>query len=147
MSKIIEASEIVNLLPHRYPLLLVDRVLDYEENKSIEAIKNITFNEPQFTGHFPNKPIMPGVLIIEALAQTSAILVSKSNIEDPTDKLVYFMSIEKSKFRKPVLPGDTLILKTEVVQNRGAVWRFEGRAYVADTLVAESSFSAMIVDK
>jgi 3-hydroxyacyl-[acyl-carrier-protein] dehydratase len=147
MAKIIEASEILKLIPHRYPIMLVDRVVDYEENKFAEGIKNVTFNEPQFNGHFPGAPIMPGVLIVEALAQTSAILVSKSQIENPEDKLVFFMSIDKAKFRKPVIPGDTLTLRVDVVQNRGNVWRFDGKGLVDGKVVAESSFSAMIIDK
>jgi 3-hydroxyacyl-[acyl-carrier-protein] dehydratase len=147
MTKTIEAGEILQLIPHRYPIMLVDRVVDYEENKYAEGIKNVTFNEPQFNGHFPNHPIMPGVLIVEALAQTSAILVSKSQVDNPEDKLVFFMSIEKAKFRKPVIPGDTLTLRVDVVQNRGSVWKFDGKGLVNGKVVAESSFSAMIVDK
>ncbi|MBT4989097.1 MAG: 3-hydroxyacyl-ACP dehydratase FabZ [Rickettsiales bacterium] len=147
MSKTIEAAEIIKLIPHRYPIMLVDRVIDYKVNEYAEGIKNVTYNEPQFNGHFPGYPIMPGVLIIEALAQTSAILVSKSSIDNPEEKLVFFMSIDKAKFRKPVIPGDTLRLRVDVVQTRGSVWRFEGKAYVQDKLVAESSFAAMISDK
>ncbi|MBL6785189.1 MAG: 3-hydroxyacyl-ACP dehydratase FabZ [Rickettsiales bacterium] len=147
MSNTIEASEILKLIPHRYPIMLVDRIIDYKNNEYAEGIKNITFNEPQFNGHFPDAPIMPGVLIVEALAQTSAILVSKSNLENPEEKLVYFMSIDKAKFRKPVIPGDTVVLRVDVVQNRGAVWRFDGKALVNGKVVAESSFSAMITDK
>jgi 3-hydroxyacyl-[acyl-carrier-protein] dehydratase len=147
MTKTIEASEILRLIPHRYPIMLVDRVVDYEENKYAEGIKNVTFNEPHFTGHFPDHPIMPGVLIVEALAQTSAILVSKSQVDNPEDKLVFFMSIEKAKFRKPVVPGDTLTLRVDVVQNRGSVWKFDGKGFVNGKVVAESSFSAMIADK
>ena len=147
MTKTIESSEILRLIPHRYPIMLVDRVVDYEENKYAEGIKNVTFNEPHFTGHFPDNPIMPGVLIVEALAQTSAILVSKSQVDNPEDKLVFFMSIEKAKFRKPVIPGDTLTLRVDVVQNRGSVWKFDGKGLVNGKVVAESSFSAMIADK
>jgi len=147
MSKTIEAAEIIKLIPHRYPIMLVDRVIDYKVNEYAEGIKNVTYNEPQFNGHFPGYPIMPGVLIIEALAQTSAILVSKSSIDNPEEKLVFFMSIDKAKFRKPVIPGDTLRLRVDVVQTRGSVWRFEGKAYVQEKLVAERSFAAMISDK
>ncbi|MBT4879095.1 MAG: 3-hydroxyacyl-ACP dehydratase FabZ [Alphaproteobacteria bacterium] len=146
MTKEILLEEILTLIPHRYPLLLVDRVVDYTENKSATGVKNVTFNEPHFTGHFPDKPIMPGVLIVEALAQTSAIMVSKSN-SDKGDKLVYFMSIDNVKFRKPVVPGDQLILKVETIQNRGQVWKFKGEAFVNEKIVAEASFAAMIVDK
>ncbi len=110
MTKEILLEEILTLIPHRYPLLLVDRVTDYVANKSATGIKNVSFNEPHFNGHFPDKPIMPGVLIVEALAQTSAIMVAKSNAGN-NDKLVYFMSIDNVKFRTPVVPGDQLILK------------------------------------
>lgn len=143
----INIEKIINMIPHRYPLLLVDKVVDFEKDKYAEGIKNVTFNEPHFQGHFPGKPIMPGVLIIEAMAQTSALLVVESQIDSPEEKLVYFMSIEKTKFRKPVVPGDTLHLKVSTIQSRGAVWKFEGKAYVEDNLVAEAVFSAMIIDK
>jgi 3-hydroxyacyl-[acyl-carrier-protein] dehydratase len=145
----INIEEIIKMIPHRYPLLLVDRVVDYEANESAVGLKNVTMNEPHFLGHFPDKPIMPGVLIIEALAQTSAILVVKSLgvVEGVHDKLVYFMSIEKAKFRKPVTPGDSLYLHVKKIQNRGSVWKFEGLAKVNDQIVAEACFSAMIVDK
>jgi 3-hydroxyacyl-[acyl-carrier-protein] dehydratase len=138
-------EEILDLIPHRYPILLVDRVIDYQKNKTATALKNVTFNEPHFNGHFPNKPIMPGVLIVEALAQTAAILVSKS-INDNKNKLVYFMSIDAVKFRKPVVPGDSLYLKVEALQNRGAVWKFKGKAMVNDKIVTEANFAAMIAD-
>jgi len=134
------------MLPHRYPLLLVDKVLEYELNKSIIGIKNVTFNEPHFTGHFPNKPIMPGVLIIEAMAQLSAILVAKS-ISSCKEKDVYFMSIDGAKFRKVIQPGDTMYLYAELQQNRGSVWKFSARAEVNKELVAESTFTAMVKDR
>ncbi len=145
MAKEILHEEILKLIPHRYPILLVDKILDYEENKTATALKNVTFNEPHFNGHFPNKPIMPGVLIVEALAQTAAILVSKS-ISDNKNKLVYFMSIDAVKFRKPVIPGDSLYLKVEAIHNRGAVWKFKGKALVNDKIVTEANFAAMIAD-
>ncbi len=145
MAKEILHEEILKLIPHRYPILLVDKILDYEENKTATALKNVTFNEPHFNGHFPNKPIMPGVLIVEALAQTAAILVSKS-ISDNKDKLVYFMSIDAVKFRKPVTPGDSLHLKVEAIHNRGSVWKFKGKALVNDKIVTEANFAAMIAD-
>lgn len=147
MSKIIDIEKIIKMIPHRYPLLLVDRVIEFDQDKSIVALKNVTFNEPHFQGHFPDKPIMPGVLIVEALAQASALLVVESQIDSPDDKLVYFMSIEKAKFRKPVTPGDSLHLKVTTIQNRGAVWKFQGEALVDGSLVAEAVFSAMIVNK
>ena len=143
----IRIEEIIKSIPHRYPLLLVDRVVAMEKNKSVTGIKNVTFNEPHFTGHFPDKPIMPGVLIVEAMAQTSAIMVVKSSEFNPEDKLVYFMSIDNVKFRKPVTPGDVLELHIEVIKNRGPVWMFKGNAIVEGKKVAEANFSAMMVDK
>jgi 3-hydroxyacyl-[acyl-carrier-protein] dehydratase len=146
MTKEILLEEILTLIPHRYPLLLVDRVIDYTAYKSATGVKNVTFNEPHFNGHFPDKPIMPGVLIVEALAQTSAIMVAKSNGAN-NNKLVYFMSIDNVKFRIPVVPGDQLILKIETIQNRSQVWKFKGEAFVNDKIVTEATFAAMIVDK
>lgn len=146
MSNIIDIERIFKLIPHRYPLLLVDKVIDFKPNEEAVGIKNVTFNEPHFMGHFPSKPIMPGVLIVEALAQTAAILVVSSN-EENLNKLVYFMSIDNTKFRKPVIPGDVLELYVKAIQNRGAVWRFEGYGIVNGQKVAESQFSAMMVDK
>jgi 3-hydroxyacyl-[acyl-carrier-protein] dehydratase len=143
---IIDIDRIIKLIPHRYPLLLVDRVLALEPQKSIHALKNVTFNEPHFTGHFPDKPIMPGVLIIEAMAQASALLVA-SELENPEDKLVYFMSIDETRFRKPVVPGDSLHLHVTALQNRRNVWKFSGEGQVDGQKVAEAVFSAMIVDK
>lgn len=143
---LLNVEEIMRLIPHRYPLLLVDRVVALEPGKSIVAIKNVTFNEPHFTGHFPSKPIMPGVLIIEAMAQASAIMVAKT-FGDESDKLVYFMTIDEAKFRKPVVPGDSLYLHVEVVQNRRNVWKCKGEARVNDQKVAEAVFSAMVADK
>lgn len=142
----IDIIEIMAMLPHRYPLLLVDKVVEYELNKSILGIKNVTFNEPHFTGHFPHKPVMPGVLIIEAMAQLSAILVAKS-ISSCKEKDVYFMSIDGAKFRKVVQPGDTMYLHAELKQNRGSVWKFFAKAEVNNELVAESTFTAMVKDR
>ncbi len=144
---IIGIEQILKSIPHRYPLLLVDKIIAIEENKSIVGIKNVTFNEPHFTGHFPDKPIMPGVLIIEAMAQTASVMVMNSDGRTLEDSLVYFMSIDNAKFRKPVIPGDVLELHIEVLQNRGAVWKMAGIAKVGGTKVAEAEFSAMIVDK
>lgn len=146
-NKIINIHDIIKMIPHRYPLLLVDRVIDLEKNKNITGIKNISFNEPQFMGHFPNDPVMPGVLIIEALAQVSAILVSATLNATPNDKIVYFMSINSAKFRKIVRPGDSLILKSKVLQERGNVWKFAAEALVDDKVVTETEFKAMIKDK
>jgi 3-hydroxyacyl-[acyl-carrier-protein] dehydratase len=144
---IINIEQIIKLIPHRYPLLLVDKIIAIEPNKSIVGVKNVTFNEPHFTGHFPEKPIMPGVLIIEAMAQAGAIMVIHSGDFNPEDNLVYFMSIDGAKFRKPVVPGDVLELHIETVQNRGAVWKLSGVAKVDGQKVAEAQFSAMIVNK
>jgi 3-hydroxyacyl-[acyl-carrier-protein] dehydratase len=144
---IINIEQIIKSLPHRYPLLLVDKVIELEPNKKIVAIKNVTFNEPHFTGHFPGHPIMPGVLIIEALAQAGALMVTSAPGFKAEEKLVYFMSIDGAKFRKPVVPGDVLELHVEATQNRGAVWKLSANAFVDGTKVAEAELKAMIVDK
>jgi 3-hydroxyacyl-[acyl-carrier-protein] dehydratase len=142
----VDIEKIMNLIPHRYPLLLVDRVFDIIPEQSATGLKNVTFNEPHFMGHFPSKPIMPGVLIIEAMAQTSAVLVNIS-IEDTENKLVYFMSIEEAKFRKPVVPGDTMLIYVNKERNRSNIWKFKAIAKVEGNIVAEATFTAMIVDK
>ena len=142
----IDINEIMSIIPHRYPFLLIDRVVEIELKKSIIGIKNVTANEPQFTGHFPTRPVMPGVLIIEAMAQLSAVLVAKS-IESTDDKEVFFMSIDESKFRKVVEPGDTLKMFAEIIQNRGPVWKFKARAEVDGKVAAEGVFTAMVKDK
>ena len=144
---IITIEQILKSIPHRYQLLLVDKIIAMEENKSVIGVKNVTFNEPHFTGHFPDKPIMPGVLIIEAMAQTASVMVMNSGGRSLDDSIVYFMSIDNAKFRKPVVPGDVLELHIEVLQNRGAVWKMAGIAKVEGIKVAEAEFSAMIVDK
>ncbi len=144
---IIGIEQILKSIPHRYPILLVDKIIAMEENKSIVGIKNVTFNEPHFMGHFPDKPIMPGVLIIEAMAQTASVMVMNSGGRSLDDSLVYFMSIDNAKFRKPVIPGDVMELHIEVLQNRGAVWKMAAIAKVEGTKVAEAEFSAMIIDK
>lgn len=144
----IEITDIIQMIPHRYPILLVDRVVEIELDQRIVGLKNVTFNEPHFMGHFPDKPIMPGVLIVEAMAQASAVLVVETlGREEAKGKLVYFMTIENAKFRKPVVPGDSLYLHVEKVKNRGAVWKFSGEAKVDGQTVAEATFSAMIVDR
>lgn len=142
----IEIEKIMSLIPHRYPFLLVDKVIELNVNSSIVGIKNVTFNEPQFMGHFPKKPIMPGVLIIEALAQLSGILIC-SSIPFKADRDVYFMSIKEAKFRRLVIPGDTLYLYSKIEQNRSRVWKCSSCAYVSKNLVAESKFTAMIKDR
>ena len=138
-------DEIKRCLPHRYPMLLVDKVEDLELGEMAIGIKNVTANEPFFQGHFPAKEIMPGVLIIEALGQTAGVLVCKTMNFEGSGDLVYFMSIENAKFRKLVVPGDVLKLHVTKDRSRGNVWRFQGKAFVNDDLVAEAVFSAMIV--
>lgn len=143
----IDIKKILQSLPHRYPLLLVDKVISIEFNKKIVAVKNVSFNEPHFLGHFPDHPIMPGVLIIEAMAQAGALMVTCCPSFKPEKKLVYFMSIDGAKFRKPVLPGDVLELHVEAVQNRGNVWKLNAFGIVDGKKVAEANLSAMIIDK
>lgn len=137
----IDIKEIFSVLPHRYPFLLVDMILEFEPNIRAVGIKNVTINEPFFQGHFPNNPVMPGVLIIEAMAQVAGIMAFKSGAEG---KNVYFMSIEKAKFRKPVLPGDQLRLEVQVIHKRGNVWKFSGNAFAGDQLKSEAEFTAMV---
>jgi 3-hydroxyacyl-[acyl-carrier-protein] dehydratase len=134
-------------IPHRYPILLIDRVIDLVPDERATGIKNVTLNEPHFQGHFPTRPVMPGVLIVEAMAQTSAVLVVETLGLASQGKLVYFMTIDNARFRKPVTPGDVLHVHVEKVRNRGPVWKFKGEAKVDDALVAEATFSAMIVDE
>lgn len=140
----INIDRIMEMIPHRYPILLVDRVIECIPGESAVGLKNVTLNEPHFVGHFPKKPIMPGVLIVEAMAQTSAILVVETLGEEIAGKLVYFMSIEQAKFRKPVIPGDSLYIHVKVEQNRGAVWKLNAVAKVDDKKVAEATITAMI---
>jgi 3-hydroxyacyl-[acyl-carrier-protein] dehydratase len=141
-----DIREIQKFLPHRYPFLLVDRIIELEPKTKAVGIKNVTINEGFFQGHFPRHPIMPGVLIIEALAQVGGILAFRSGISQ--GKSVYFLSIEKAKFRKPVVPGDQVRLEVAVVQLRGdTVWKFAGNAVVDDKIVAEAEFTAMVTDK
>lgn len=137
-------NEIMQYLPHRYPFLLVDRIIDLQPGKSITGIKNVTFNEPFFQGHFPGQPIMPGVLIVEAMAQVAGIAAFNSGMEG---KGVYFMSIEKAKFRRPVVPGDQLRLEIKILQQRGNVWKFSGAATVEGKLASEADFTAMVTNK
>jgi 3-hydroxyacyl-[acyl-carrier-protein] dehydratase len=144
---IININEIINLIPHRYPFLLLDKVTKIELGKSIVGLKNVTYNEPQFTGHFPNIPIMPGVLIIEAMAQLSAVLIAKTLNINSENKMVYFMSIENAKFRKVVTPGDSIIMECSILQSRSNVWKFYGESKVENEVVAEANFTAMIRDR
>jgi 3-hydroxyacyl-[acyl-carrier-protein] dehydratase len=132
-----DITEIREYLPHRYPFLLVDRVIDLEVGKNITAIKNVTINEPFFDGHFPNLPIMPGVLIIEAMAQTAGILGFKTLDKKPSDGSIYmFVGADKMRFKKPVVPGDQLTLKAEIVTSRSGIWKFDCRAEVDGKMVA-----------
>ncbi len=143
----IDINRIIQMIPHRYPILLVDRILEIEGGESAVALKNVTMNEPHFQGHFPGFPVMPGVLIIEAMAQTAAVVVVEALGKKAEGKVVFFMSIEEAKFRKPVVPGDAMHLHIQKAHSRGNVWKFEGRAMVDGNLHAEATFSAMIVDK
>ena len=134
----IEIQEIMALLPHRYPFLLVDRVLDFEVGKSLHAVKNVSVNEPQFTGHFPKQPIFPGVLILEALAQASGLLGYKSSGGPSDDELYYFAGIDKARFRQPVVPGDVLHLHIELIKERRGIGRFVAIAKVDGNVVCEA---------
>ena len=140
----IDIKEIQSLLPHRYPFLLVDRVIELEPDVKIVGIKNVTINEPYFPGHFPGNPVMPGVLQIEAMAQVAGVLAFKSGV---SGKSVYFLTIEKARFRKPVVPGDQLRMEITVSHKRGSIWKFSGKCYVDESVVSEAEFSAMISDK
>ncbi len=146
MSQTVDILEIKKLIPHRYPFLLVDKVIDLVAGEKATGIKNVTINEPFFQGHFPEKPVMPGVLMIEAMAQTAAIAVMKLDEIDPNGKLVYFMTIDESKFRRVVGPGDVLHIHVEKKQQKMNFWKFEGVVKVDGKAVASATFSAMIVD-
>ena len=134
-----EIQQIMDYLPHRYPMLLIDRVLSVEAGKEIVALKNVTINEPFFGGHFPNHPVMPGVMIVEAMAQAAAILAFKTfNLKSDRDSVYYFVGIDEARFKKPVLPGDRLILKAQILRNLRGIWKFSAQALVEDTLVSEA---------
>ena len=137
---------VLKLLPHRYPFLMLDRIYDMDGDQSCVGVKNVTINEPFFQGHFPQYPVMPGVLIIEGLAQTAGALCVHSLGENYQAELVYFMAIDRAKFRKPVLPGDQLHYHVKKIRNRGRVWRFFGEAKVDGKTVAEAEVSAMLAD-
>ena len=140
----IDIRQIMDLLPHGYPFLLIDRILEIEPGKRIVGIKNVTYNEPFFPGHFPGRPIMPGVLIVEAMAQTAGVLAFKSLPEDEQRKPVLFLGLDNVRFRKPVVPGDQLRMELEITRHRQATWGFKGKAFVEDKLVAEADLLAML---
>jgi len=143
----VDIREILSILPHAYPFLLVDRIVELELGKRIVGIKNVTYNEPFFPGHFPGRPIMPGVLIIEAMAQTAGVLALKSLPPEDQKRPVYFLGIDNVRFRKPVIPGDQLRLELEIVKHRQAIWGFKGRALVDGKLVTEAELLAMLGEK
>jgi 3-hydroxyacyl-[acyl-carrier-protein] dehydratase len=142
----IDVMRIMEMIPHRHPFLMIDRVVDVVTNVHATGIKNVSINEPYFQGHFPTRPVMPGVLIVEAMAQTAAVLVVHTLGPEAEGKLVYFMSVDNARFRKPVFPGDSLHVRVTKQRNRGNVWKFEGRAEVRGQLMAEAVFAAMILD-
>ena len=142
-----DIAKIMHAIPHRYPMLMIDKVVDVVPGNSAVGIKNVTVNENFFQGHFPAHPVMPGVLIIEAMAQTAAVLVVESLGAHAAGKVVYFMTIENAKFRRPVVPGDTLRIHVTKNRHRGNVWKFHGTATVDGVSVAEATFSAMIMDR
>ncbi len=137
-------DEIMQRLPHRYPFLLIDRIIEFEKEKSIKALKNVTFNEPQFAGHFPKHPVMPGVLLIEAMAQAGGMLAFQS-IEDDREYLVYFTGIDGVRFRKPVRPGDQVIFELSCLRRRGMMWKLRGQAFVEGALVCEGILMATLM--
>lgn len=140
----LEIQDILKLLPHRYPFLLVDRITHVEGDQRAIGVKNVTVNEPFFPGHFPGYPIMPGVLIIEAMAQTSGAIVVHALQETVGERIVYFMSVESARFRKPVLPGHTLLIHVTKLKQRGQVWKYRGEVYSDQALMAEAEYTAMV---
>ncbi len=141
-----DVTEILNILPHRYPMLLVDRVLEIEPGQRIVGLKNVSANEPFFAGHFPGRPVMPGVLIIEALAQCGGLLLM-GGLKNPEDKVIYFLSVDGVKFRRPVIPGDQLILELDLVQGRGKRGKLKGVARVDGTVAAEATILGQVMDR
>lgn len=137
-------NDIMKFLPHRYPFLLVDRIVELQPGVSAKGIKNVTINEPFFQGHFPGQPIMPGVLVIEAMAQVAGVMAFRSGMEGGS---VYFMSIDNAKFRRPIVPGDQVMMEIKVLKRRGNVWKFSGTATVEGKLVSEAEFTAMVTDR
>ena len=143
----IDIQRIMEMIPHRHPFLMIDKIVDAVANVRATGIKNVSINEQYFQGHFPVRPVMPGVLIIEAMAQTAAVLVVHTLGREAEGKLVYFMSIDSARFRRPVFPGDCLHVRVTKQRNRGNVWKFEGRAKVGENLMAEAVFAAMILNE
>ncbi|WP_310778602.1 3-hydroxyacyl-ACP dehydratase FabZ [Candidatus Palauibacter scopulicola] len=141
-----DVTEILNILPHRYPMLLVDRVLEIEPGQRIVGLKNVSANEPFFAGHFPGRPVMPGVLIIEALAQCGGVLLM-SGLQNPEDKVIYFLSVDGVKFRRPVIPGDQLILELDLVQGRARRGKLKGIARVDGRIAAEATILGQVMDR
>jgi 3-hydroxyacyl-[acyl-carrier-protein] dehydratase len=144
---VVDIARIMHAIPHRYPFLMIDRVVDVVRNRSAVGVKNVSVNESFFAGHFPNHPVMPGVLIIESMAQTAAVLVVETLGPAAAGKVVYFMSIEGAKFRRPVVPGDQLRIHVTKERNRGNVWKFNAVARVDGVSVAEATYAAMIMDR
>ena len=142
----LDIERVQQLIPHRYPFLMIDRVVDLVRNVSATGIKNVTINEPYFQGHFPSRPVMPGVMIIESMAQTAAVLVVSTLGSGAEGKLVYFMSVDNARFRKPVVPGDTLYVHVYKRQQRGSVWKFDAQVKVDGRVVADATYAAMILD-
>jgi beta-hydroxyacyl-ACP dehydratase FabZ len=142
----IDAQEIQRLLPHRFPFLLIDRVIELSDEKVV-ALKNVTINEPFFAGHFPGHPVMPGVLLVEAMAQAGAVMAMKGASFDPATKVIYFMALDKVKFRKPVVPGDQVRLEIEPLRKGAAIWKMGGKAIVDGQVVCEAEYLATIVDR
>ena len=143
----VDVQRIMEMIPHRHPFLMIDKVVDMVANERATGIKNLSINESYFQGHFPARPVMPGVLIIEAMAQTAAVLVVHTLGPESEGKLVYFMSVDNARFRRPVFPGDRLDVHVTKQRHRGNVWKFEGKAKVGDNLMAEAVFAAMILNE
>jgi 3-hydroxyacyl-[acyl-carrier-protein] dehydratase len=143
----VDVQRIMEMIPHRHPFLMIDKVVDMVANERATGVKNVSINEGYFQGHFPARPVMPGVLIIEAMAQTAAVLVVHTLGPEAEGKLVYFMSVDNARFRRPVFPGDRLDVYVAKQRHRGNVWKFEGRAKVGDNLMAEAVFAAMILNE
>lgn len=143
----VDITRVMAMIPHRYPFLMIDKVVDLVPDESAVGIKNVSIDEPFFQGHFPGHPVMPGVLLVEAMAQTAAVLVVATLGADSEGKLVYFMTIDNARFRKPVVPGDRVHVHVRKARRHGAVWKFDGEARVEGALMAEATFAAMIMDR